>query len=616
MKLFKQYKTILTVAILLRLLLMPFLFHPDIKTQYFHANFFSQGVTNIYQFIAEQKHNLPYKDTFNYPPLAYYTLGSINVVLSPFTRQSFQNWLKDWGPNVFTSDHIFRDMFLLKLPYLFLDLSLGLILATLLSKEKQKTGLILWFFNPITLYAIYGLANFDLIPTFTTLLALFLIQKQKYPLAGICFGLGVALKLFPLLLLPLFLIYLFYKTNFKQSLIFLSSIILVFILSILPTINDFLSITSSGLINKLFASNILGIPIFIPFYALIVITFIFSKKTLSHLIIFSSLVFLAVYILSRYHPQWILWSMPFVTLILSQNKKLLFFGLTLLISFFLSVLAFQDRFLTLGILSPIFPNIYDVAFLEELIFSKININIVTITSTTLLVITTLGFIFFGFKSHSTPTPKYQNIIFTSLFIISTATFIALLVLCGVFLGNRSLISSQTDETTEIPLNQQTFSTPLDTKQDNLYLVFIKIRNPERKNLEPLNFTIKNETGDTIREIKLAGQNIGLNDWVKFQFEPISSQKLFLQLTPTISQNPLSIVTNDQEVLAYKAYARLPFGQALTQNLTNFKNRFFKDPFFAYFYLISFSLLLLFTLYTLSQAPSWSSGQKTRIMLKS
>jgi len=55
-------------------MIMPFLFHPDIKSQYFHAQFLQHGVLNIYQYLRKTKIYLGTKTTFNYPPLPYYVL--------------------------------------------------------------------------------------------------------------------------------------------------------------------------------------------------------------------------------------------------------------------------------------------------------------------------------------------------------------------------------------------------------------------------------------------------------------------------------------------------------------------------------------------------------------
>jgi len=44
-------------ALLVRLLIMPFLYHPDIKIYNFQSSFLSSGVLNIYDFLNEKNKN-------------------------------------------------------------------------------------------------------------------------------------------------------------------------------------------------------------------------------------------------------------------------------------------------------------------------------------------------------------------------------------------------------------------------------------------------------------------------------------------------------------------------------------------------------------------------------
>ncbi|KPJ70859.1 hypothetical protein AMJ51_00745, partial [Microgenomates bacterium DG_75] len=57
------YGQVLLMALFIRFLLMPFLYHPDIKSHHFHFYFLSQKVFNIYQYLADNIQNLPYTDT-------------------------------------------------------------------------------------------------------------------------------------------------------------------------------------------------------------------------------------------------------------------------------------------------------------------------------------------------------------------------------------------------------------------------------------------------------------------------------------------------------------------------------------------------------------------------
>ena len=50
-----KIKILFIFAIIIRLILTPLFYHPDIKSQNFHFQFLSQGKINVYQFIDENK---------------------------------------------------------------------------------------------------------------------------------------------------------------------------------------------------------------------------------------------------------------------------------------------------------------------------------------------------------------------------------------------------------------------------------------------------------------------------------------------------------------------------------------------------------------------------------
>jgi len=62
-------------ALLVRFLIMPFLYHPDIKIYNFQSSFLSSGVLNIYDFLNEKKQELPFREEFVYQPLAFIFWG-------------------------------------------------------------------------------------------------------------------------------------------------------------------------------------------------------------------------------------------------------------------------------------------------------------------------------------------------------------------------------------------------------------------------------------------------------------------------------------------------------------------------------------------------------------
>lgn len=337
-------KQILILALLIRLLVMPFFFHPDIKSQYFHFQFLSQGVLNIYQYLDNNKSSLPYQDTFNYLPLTYFTFGITNIVLSPFQAPNFTKWINDWGPNKYDYPNLPFYLLVLKIPYLVIDFLMALILFKL---TKSLNLMTFWFLNPINIYLIYILGNFDILPAFLTLLSYYLLQKNRSYLSFFILGLAVAIKFYPLIFIPFYFPY--FKKNYKRILLFISPIII----SVLPFLfssyflNSFLG---SGLTQKLLEFKLINIPLFPILYILIFTYSIFKNLPLYISVFLLSLIFFP---LVKFHPQWIMWFLPFIYITAYYYPKLSFFSVIYFIFLFLYTILLNDQFLSFGHLVPI-----------------------------------------------------------------------------------------------------------------------------------------------------------------------------------------------------------------------------------------------------------------------
>jgi hypothetical protein len=337
-------KKLLLLAIVLRLLVSAFIFHPDIKTYSFQASFLKKGVFNIYSYLVENKKTLPLKDGFVYFPLTYLTLGGYQAVLSPVFGSGFDSWLSDAGVNSFIGNsQIFKYLVLLKLPYLVLDIAIAFLLMRFFeSKEEKKKVFIFWLFNPFTIAIIYAFSNIDIFPVIFTLLAFLMIKKQKLIPASLLLGIASGFKLYPLLFIPfLFLA----GRNFKEKIILVTLPILTFGLIILPFISNafFQSALVSGLTTGIFTSEFATLALSLLFFYAVMI----DKKI--SLFNYWICLFLIIFSFALFHIQWLLWLAPFLV-ILAVKKP----GLSRLI-FALGVLAFaipilyQDRSMTISL---------------------------------------------------------------------------------------------------------------------------------------------------------------------------------------------------------------------------------------------------------------------------
>lgn len=372
------YGRVLLVALFIRFLLMPFLYHPDIKSHHFHFYFLSQRVFNIYQYLASNIQNLPYTDTFNYPPLVYFVFGAIQILLRPFLGSGFVNWIFDWGPERFFNPQVFRYLFILKIPYLILDIGTAFLLTQFFKEKRQKQKVFLyWLFNPIVLYAIYGLGHFDILPSLFVLLGALLVLKSKETLGGLSLGIAAAFKTYPLLLLP-FLAVLGGKKAKGKIKIFILGLV-PYSLTCLPFLSSIAfrqSVLFSGLSQRLFQA---GIPLgfgenLIIFIALLTFLFFLAFQYFSaqkdKIISFLLVVLLLIFSFSHFHPQWIIWILPFLTIALVKKPSLLFPQTVFYLAFLSVVFLFNDRAQLLGLLTPINPDFIGVPNIFEVLRNK------------------------------------------------------------------------------------------------------------------------------------------------------------------------------------------------------------------------------------------------------
>lgn len=362
-------KNIYVLAILLRIIIFPIFYHPDIKSQNFHFQFLSQGKYNIYKYIDENKENLPYRDTFNYLPLTYISFGIGQILLRPLLPADFFIWINDWGPNQNNYSNLYYFMLILKLPYLFFDLGIGYLLY----KIYNKKILTIWLFNPLSLYLIYVLANFDIVPVFLSILSFYLLKKSHYNLAFIFLGIATALKLYPLLLFPFYLFY--YSTNIKKIIINTFAFLLPLFISIVPFIfNPYFieAFSGSGLTQKITESKILYIPIYPLLYFLIFTIYIFSKN---RYIEKSFLwLFLAFIIFVNFHPQWLLWFLPFIIFPILKTKLNTSIFIVIIILSLIYIFLINDRFLFWGHLLPLDLNFINLTSPFELAVNRFHQN--------------------------------------------------------------------------------------------------------------------------------------------------------------------------------------------------------------------------------------------------
>lgn len=129
-----------------------------------------------------------------YPPLAYIFYG----LLSPFYffALRYGGWV-------------------LRLPYLAFDIFILFLLLKLVDYKQRKKTLILWWFNPVVLFSIYGMGHVEIIQAALVLLSIYLIRKRQW-IAGLAFSAAIAFKTMPVIALPPITLAL--KENWREQL--------------------------------------------------------------------------------------------------------------------------------------------------------------------------------------------------------------------------------------------------------------------------------------------------------------------------------------------------------------------------------------------------------------
>ncbi|MCL5783740.1 MAG: hypothetical protein M1142_00070 [Patescibacteria group bacterium] len=365
-----KIKQIILWGIIIRLIIAPLFFHPDIKDINLRVSFlYTDKVTNIYDYLGQNPITKVNAPDFVYPPLTYFFLGGYQFLAQPLLGNNFHSWLFDFSGLSSTTEYIYRYLLILKLPYLFFDLLVAYLLIKIFQDyNKRKRALLFWFFNPINLYAIYAIGQFDIIPASLGFLSYYLWEKKNFKLSAAFLGIGASFKTFPLLILPFYLL-----TDAKLKNKVLASCIAlgIYFASILPYINfpAFQKyVLFSSLSQSIFELHLSffskDISVFMIFYIGLLLTQLHFKKIRLWALILSA--FLLVFAVSNFHPQWIVWMTPFLTLAFINARVKIWQISLFCLSYFIIFALFADRFLTTALLSPISAVYLDIPTFTQL----------------------------------------------------------------------------------------------------------------------------------------------------------------------------------------------------------------------------------------------------------
>ncbi|KKQ52139.1 hypothetical protein A2865_03340 [Candidatus Woesebacteria bacterium RIFCSPHIGHO2_01_FULL_39_17] len=375
----------LVVGIVLRLILIPITFHPDLWGHSSVAYFFAyEGRLNIYDHLASLSTTHPLVrsmgvgDIFIYPPLTYFTLGIFRFLVRPFADPNFMPMIWSEVPKALSFPTLHWHLFLFKFPYLFIDIAIAFIFAKFFGQEKRKLAFALWIINPLTLYATFMLGQIDILPTFFVILSLYFLKQKKYRASLISLGIGGAYKSFPLLfILPAAFIL---GRTFKEKIKYILWGLIPYFLTVAPylassTFRQMVLFSPKSTKMLFMGWNVSGAEVIFPFIILLSFLYLHSYYAQNKLSVFSYefLIMLLTLSITHYHPQWFLWLTPFLLIYLIKSN---FKYSLLIISMFLTwliITLFFEASLSYGLFSPIFPSLSQATSLSDVVNNYTNV---------------------------------------------------------------------------------------------------------------------------------------------------------------------------------------------------------------------------------------------------
>jgi len=256
----------------------------------------------------------------------------------------------DWwstAPTAMSSDLRLLSL-LLRLPSFIFDAAIAIALYSFVlefaSKRGARLASLLWFLNPYTLFAVEMLGVPDVATAFLSLLAVTFLCKRRIILASLFLAGGIAIKFYPVLLLPPILLYcrriLKTERGSELALVSLSLLGLAAYLTwdfqfgsalVIYVLTEYTSVTQpmSELFQYIAATRIspAAVVLIVLYFAIWLLA---KTDRITDLIL---PVFLIYYTFSDPYPQYYVWALPFLVLDIVLLKRRHLGLLTMLLAF-------------------------------------------------------------------------------------------------------------------------------------------------------------------------------------------------------------------------------------------------------------------------------------------
>ena len=321
---------LIAVAVALRLAVMPFTLHFDAYQIYsraheaaYHNDWF--GFTS--QFIIQTLHNLwlliirPLLPDSE--PIWSHTASTIGVGASQADYARFLAY-----------DHLYRAIFLMKLPYVVADLACAWVLTRLVAPPRRLVVAAFWLLNPLVIFSssIYG--RHDSVAILLVLLSLAAARRATdgWRLVGLALlGVAALTRFFPIILVPFFLVA--FKRSARQLALFVG------VLAGMAALIELAGIATSGKSTALTILNSYDqlqywfdaglylrfddyVFLFPVAYALALLWISERGVAPEEYPVFGAAAFLLLFSITFFHPQYTIWLVPFLALTIAGSPRL------------------------------------------------------------------------------------------------------------------------------------------------------------------------------------------------------------------------------------------------------------------------------------------------------
>lgn len=366
-----RFLYLLLIALLIRVILMPFFGHIDVLSEARRVFFWAEN--DIY-------FNNIARNTTMIIEVVFYKVTSFLLPeeVSMFHIDNIRNSTSSI-PHSFefvSHDTIYRTMFVLKLPFLVFDLLTGLILYCYFDKKDDALNSAkLWLFNPITLFAFYVFGRFEAIPIFFIAASILALKKERILLAAILLGLCINGREMMIMYSILFIVAVFFASRPKIHITRkLAAILIVIAFTVvalqlyiffLPEIHNagggkVGTLMKESRVRFLFDFNLQGI-MFIPLiYALILIWLSYYDMALDlKVLLASGLAMVSFFAFCSHTAHFTSWMIIFPAFYYGFNRNLLMPFVGVCVAWFLYWIVLTD----MGVFTTWLASAYSLHFI-------------------------------------------------------------------------------------------------------------------------------------------------------------------------------------------------------------------------------------------------------------